>query len=169
MILLFFKNTLFTNDKDRVHHLTTLDEHRNALKKCFKIATSEIIISSPFISINAINDDGVSELIKEAINKDIKVTILTDENLDMKDGKLKPHSLKGRKLLEESGAKLITYKGIHNKTICVDDKLLIEGSFNWLSASRNEGSEFARKEISLVLQGANVPSKVDRIKEMFNL
>ncbi|MBT0548919.1 AAA domain-containing protein [Riemerella anatipestifer] len=166
---IFSKNTLFTDDKDRVHHLTTLDEHRNALKKCFKIATSEIIISSPFISINAINDDGVSELIKEAINKDIKVTILTDENLDMKDGKLKLHSLKGRKLLEESGAKLITYKGIHNKTICVDDKLLIEGSFNWLSASRNVESEFARKEISLVLQGANVPSKVDRIKELFNL
>ncbi|MDL1914068.1 MAG: hypothetical protein FDW93_06025 [Bergeyella sp.] len=166
---IYTKNTLFTDDRDKVNHLTTLEEHRNALKKCFKIATSEIIISSPFISINAINDDGISELIKEASGREIKVTILTDENLDKANGELKSHSRKGRKLLEGSGAKLITYKGIHNKTICVDDKLLIEGSFNWLSASRNEGSEFARKEISLVLQGANVPSKVNKIKEMFNL
>ena len=51
----------------------------------------------------------------------------------------------------------------------MDDRLLIEGSFNWLSASRDENSKYARKETSLVLQGVNVPSKVDRIKQMFNL
>jgi hypothetical protein len=165
----YTKNTLFTDNTDKVNYLTTLEEHRNALKKCFKIAANEIIISSPFISINAINEDGISELIKETSNKGVKVTILTDEYLDKVDGKLKPHSQEGRKLLKDSGAKLIIYKGIHNKTICVDDRLLIEGSFNWLSASRDENSKYARKETSLVLQGVNVPSKVDRIKQMFNL
>lgn len=167
--IVYTKNTLFTDDKDKVNHLTTLEEHRNALKKCFKIATNEIIISSPFISINAINEDGISGLIKETSSKGVKVIILTDEYLDKVDGKLKPQSQEGRKLLKDSGAKLIIYKGIHNKTICVDDRLLIEGSFNWLSASRDENSKYARKETSLVLQGINVPSKVDRIKQMFNL
>jgi len=61
----YTKNTLFTDNTDKVNYLTTLEEHRNALKKCFKIAANEIIISSPFISINAINEDGISELIKE--------------------------------------------------------------------------------------------------------
>jgi hypothetical protein len=166
---IYSKNTLFTDDKDKVDHLTTLDEHRNALKKCFKIASNEIIITSPFISINAINEDGIPDLIKSSVNRGVRVTVLTDEKLDTVNGELKPHSQRGRKLLEESGAKLIVYKGVHSKTIYVDDRLLIEGSFNWLSASRDVESEYSRKETSLVLQGANVPSKVDRIKEMFNL
>lgn len=166
---IYSKNTIFKDTKDQVDHLTTLQAHRNALRKCFKIANSEIIITSPFISLNAVNDDNILEMIKEKTSQGVKVIVLTDENLDKVNGELKNNSKKGRELLEQSGARLIVYKGIHNKTIYVDDKLLIEGSFNWLSASRDEESEYARKETSLVLQGGNVPSKVERIKEMFNL
>lgn len=166
---IYSKNTIFTDRRDKTDHLTTLQAHRNALRKCLKIANSEIIITSPFISINAINDDNISELIKEKTSQGVKVIVLTDENLDKENGNLKTNSKRGREILQKSGARLIVHKGIHNKTIYVDDKLLIEGSFNWLSASRDEKSEYARKETSLVLQGSNVPSKVERIKEMFNL
>lgn len=167
--LVFQEKLLFSEDENQVDHLTTLQEHRNALRKCFKIATSHIIISSPFISSNALIEDDICELVKEAISKNVKVTVLTDKELDIINGKLKPISEKGRQLLIDSGLDLIVYEGIHNKTICVDDNLLIEGSFNWLSASRDPNSGFSRKEISLVLQGKNVASKIANVKEIFNL
>lgn len=164
---IFEKNTLFNSGGDKISHLTTLKQHRDALKKCLQIATKEIIITSPFISVNALVADDISNLIKNAVQKGVQVTILTDEKFDLKNGSLKTHSSSGRELLKQAGANLIIYKGIHNKTIFVDDHLLIEGSFNWLSASRDDN--YSNKENSIILQGVNVPDKVEKIKEMFEL
>lgn len=165
---IFSENILFTNIDDKVLYLNTLDEHRNALKECFRLAEKHIIICSPFISINAIKKDNILELIKNVITKGIKVTIITDENFDkQQNGSIKNISLEGREELKNSGANLIVYKQIHSKSICVDDRRLIEGSFNWLSASRDE--KYANRETSLVLEGNNASKYIKNIKKIFSI
>ena len=45
---------------------------------------------------------------------------------------LRKEAVAGRKALTENGVKLILLKGIHNKSLAIDDSVLVEGSFNWL-------------------------------------
>ena len=101
-------------------------------------------------------------MIKEAISRTVKVTIITDEKFDIQNGQLKENSKNGREVLQSSGATLVIYPKIHSKTICVDDKIFIVGSFNWLSAVRNE--ERANKEDSIVLEG-DVAKNIDDFKK----
>lgn len=153
---------------ESIFHLTTLKNHQNALKRCFEIAKKEIIISSPFISINTIKEDNIIECIENAIKKNVKVIVITDEKFDKINGVLKQHSALGRQALEKVGVELIIRERIHNKTICVDDnQLFIEGSFNWLSASRNENT--TNQEASIVLKGEQTKKFIKRTKEIFGL
>ncbi|MCY4780371.1 hypothetical protein ORI89_11970 [Sphingobacterium sp. UT-1RO-CII-1] len=46
---------------------------------------------------------------------------------------------------------LLLANGVHNKTILIDDSVLIEGSFNWLSATRDKTSPYHRSEASIVI------------------
>jgi phosphatidylserine/phosphatidylglycerophosphate/cardiolipin synthase-like enzyme len=71
--------------------------------------------------------------------------------LDARHGTIKESSRTGRAALIDAGAELKVCSGIHNKSIAVDERILIEGSFNWLSASRNPNSAFARHEVSIAM------------------
>lgn len=153
----------------KVMRIATLDKHRKCLRYCFEEAEKRLLIFSPFISEAAIIADGVTALIKTAIERGVCVKIITDEYLDMVNGRLKDSAEAGRNILRKAGAKLIVYKGIHNKTICVDDKLLIEGSFNWLSSVRDENSPYCRKETSVMLQGEGVNEMINTILGDFKM
>ncbi len=59
-------------------------------------------------------------------------------------------------MLAACGARVKTVSSIHNKTICVDNRRLIEGSFNWLSAQRSEDAPYHRYERSLWYEGREV-------------
>lgn len=50
-----------------------------------------------------------------------------------------------------SSGNYVSAKRLHNKPICIDDDVLIEGCFNWLSASRSEVQ--ARHEVSWSFRG----------------
>lgn len=64
-------------------------------------------------------------------------------------------SVKSLKIeLKKSGVELLIAQGIHNKTLCVDEAYYAEGSFNWLSASRD--NKYARHEVSLGYKGEKV-------------
>ena len=69
------------------------------------------------------------------------VKIITDEYLDMVNGRLKDSA----------------------------DKLLIEGSFNWLSSVRDENSPYCRKETSVMLQGEGVNEMINTILGDFKM
>lgn len=154
------KNTRFT-------YYNTLEEHRNLLKKCFQKAEKELIICSPFISIKAINDDHITELIKETSSREVKVTIITDERFDMlNDGQLKDWAKNGREAIKNAGATLIIHPHIHSKTICVDNKLFVVSSFNWLSAVRDD--EKSNQEDSIVLEG-DISKNIDTFKKNIGL
>ena len=154
------KNTRFT-------YYNTLEEHRNLLKECFQKAEKELIICSPFISIKAINDDHITELIKETSSREVKVTIITDERFDMlNDGQLKDWAKNGREAIKNAGATLIIHPHIHSKTICVDNKLFVVSSFNWLSAVRDD--EKSNQEDSIVLEG-DISKNIDTFKKNIGL
>jgi energy-coupling factor transporter ATP-binding protein EcfA2 len=146
-----FESTIIHSNK--VARINKLQEHVGTLRRAFEVAVSELIIVSPFISINAILSDAITELAAKSIEKGVKVIVFTDANLDMKNGKLKDASAKGREMLMKSGIVLKIINGIHNKTLIVDDDILVEGSFNWLSAVRDEKSPYFRVETSIVLKG----------------
>ena len=68
---------------------------------------------------------------------------------DTKTNQLLSRAEEGRNILIENGATLIEVKGIHNKSLAIDNHTLIEGSFNWLSANRHK--EYSRHECSIVV------------------
>lgn len=112
----------------------------------------ELLIFSPFLSYNAINSDNLIPLIAETIARGVRIIVVTDRYLDQKaDRAIKDHSQQARDLLLRHGVTLLLANGIHNKTILIDDSVLIEGSFNWLSATRDKNSPYHRDEASIVI------------------
>lgn len=130
-----------------VCRLSTLEAHTDLLRQAFQTACRKVVIVSPYISIRALESDNLLPLIQEAVKRGVEVVVYTDHYLDKKEGVLRENAAKGRQALAENHVCLQILKGIHNKTLVVDDCLFAEGSFNWLSASRNKKD--ARYECSI--------------------
>ena len=130
--------------------LETLKEHQETLISLFKQAKENIIIVSPYLRNRAVMADEIPQLVKEAVQRGVKVMIYTDDgfndNLQMESAAL------ASKQLVEAGAMVIVCHNIHSKVLCMDESLYIEGSFNWLSAERTR-PDLQRFESSLLYQG----------------
>src|SRR5699024_5827552 len=106
--------------KDGVSRVNDLKTHVGTLNRAFEIAKSELIIVSPFISSNAIecntikyfdnNEketvssikiDPVKKQLRAAVNKGLKVIIITDSTLDINNNQLKPTAKKGREIIAQ--------------------------------------------------------------------
>lgn len=135
---------------DSSNRINSLDRHRKAIAYVFSSAKKRIGIVSPFISSKAIEKDGIVEKIVKAVSAGVEVVIYTDNSLDGINGKLKDNTKRGRQMLEAANARLEIVEGIHNKALFFDDDMLIEGSFNWLSAVR-EGMGI-RHEVSHIVK-----------------
>ncbi len=107
--------------------LSTLEAHTALLRQAFQTACKKVVIVSPFLSIHALESDNLLPLIQEAVNRGVEVVVYTDHYLDKKNGLWKEESLKARRALVENHVSLRILKGIHNKTLVVDDCLLVEG------------------------------------------
>ncbi|NDV69957.1 AAA domain-containing protein [Dysgonomonas sp. 25] len=129
----------------------TLEKHQKCLVRAFEKANRRIVIVSPFISAHALMADDLLTQIKKCVSRNVEVIIYTDNNLDKVNGKLKDSSKKGRQLLLEAGAILKILNGIHNKALAIDEDILIEGSFNWLSAVRDKNNPHFRLEVSQII------------------
>lgn len=145
--------------------ISTLEEHQKILSDSIEQARNSIIIVSPFISIHAIERDQLIPKISAAIKRKVDVVIYTDSFLDKSGLSLKNSAKRGRKALTDAGVKLRIVNGIHNKTLCRDSDLLVEGSFNWLSAIRNPENRFHRHEVSLCYHGKEVKNLIDEVLE----
>lgn len=154
----------FDNNSDKIKdRVNTLELHQWCIKRAFETAKNRIIIVSPFISITAIRADKLLSKIQEAISNKIEVHIYTDKHLDMSNDVLKEHSKIGREELIKAGAKLFILNGIHNKAIAIDEEILIEGSFNWLSASRDKSNNSCRHEISQIIKGEEAKVQISQL------
>lgn len=131
-----------------VQQLNTLEQHRMALKNAFQRARQEIHIVSPYLTTTAIKFDEITTIITKYSNS-ITINIYTDPSLNTK----RTHDFSmARKLLSDAGAQVFLVRNVHSKIIAIDDKIIIEGSFNWLSASR-DNPQFIREECSMEYAG----------------
>ena len=133
--------------------LKGLKAHQEILARCFAEAEKRIVIVSPFLSDRAVESDNIPDQVRRAVARGVEVIIYADRWFCAPNDQVDPRALKARQLLEMSSAKVKMAERIHNKALCMDDRLLVEGSFNWLSAVRLEGHLKQRYEVSHLLRG----------------
>ncbi|MDF2925798.1 MAG: helicase [Paenibacillaceae bacterium] len=148
-----------------IEHLHELEHHRNMLRDCIRAANQEVHIVSPFLSSAAIKADNLDFLFDEAIQRGVRIHIYTDETLNYFHNKLRASYLKAKEILDKPGINLVLTNRVHSKAMWVDSNVLIEGSFNWLSAVRQPDNRWCRFETSLVYRGAEVIDMIAILKE----
>ncbi|MBY5324352.1 phospholipase [Rhizobium leguminosarum] len=136
------------------------------LEFCLKKAEHELIISSPWITDKAVRTI-TKRLAKEAHR--ISIHIYTDYASNREEPGLNKNkrqtvtqgskvTLKKRfersvRTLRSLGISIHQLRNVHNKSLVVDDKIFIDGSFNWLSAERKANSPVVRHDSALVITG----------------
>lgn len=153
-------------DKTELEYLHSLEAHRDFIEDIFKDAKHRIILFSPFINVKSGYEEDFSyPLLAKALKRGVEIYFVcreTDRELNSLKAYLQklfqtwPHSLH-----------LIPLPNFHHKTIIVDDDMLTAGSFNWLSASRNEESEFSNHEATLLCNGEHAKPLIKSLLEEY--
>lgn len=153
-----------------IRRLGTLAEHRRTLVDALSKARMRVVIVSPYLSSMAIQADRIDTLIAAAVQRGVTVTVFTDSQLDVdrRTGRLKSHAEAARQQLRACGADLRIVRRIHNKTLCADESTIVMGSFNWLSAVRDETNAFQRLEESIQYEGVGVAEMIANVLHEMN-
>lgn len=146
-----------------IGRLSTLEAHTSLLRQAFQTARQKVVVVSPFLSLRALESDRLLPLIQETVERGVEVVVCTDHYLGKEHGLWRDDTLKARRALVEHHARLCILKDIHNKTLVADDCLLVEGSFNWLSATRDK--ERARHECSIRVQSLAAAPYIERLEQ----
>jgi phosphatidylserine/phosphatidylglycerophosphate/cardiolipin synthase-like enzyme len=130
-----------------VHSLTA---HQDFISGAFKYAENTLVFCSPFINEKSgYQEDFKKTLLSKTINKGVHVHFVCRAE----DPNLPSFRKYLGSLLESPFMHLIPLSDIHLKTVIIDDTTIAEGSFNWLSASRDEESEYHNHEVTLMMGG----------------
>jgi hypothetical protein len=148
---------------DLVERIEGTERHRELLVEAFEKATRRLLISSPFLTQSAIEADEVTSLIRAARKKNVAVDVYTGLNASRdRDGALLEAAIA---LLVNAGARVWRTSRVHAKTLTFDEALVVEGSFNWLSAPRDPG--LARKETSFAVWGSPAQAHAAAVEAEF--
>ena len=112
-----------------------------------------ILIVSPYLSINAVEADQVPSAVARARARGARVCIVYSRDLSPPNARKTRQAVEA---LERAGAEVKASNRMHSKTLAVDARWIVEGSFNWLSASRDEQNAFHRHEASFLCEGPDV-------------
>lgn len=152
-------------------HISDLGRHDAILNEACKRAIGELIIVSPFLSIHAISNKLRVEL-KSAVNRGVAITVYCDAKLDKdRAGKRKNNSQEAISMLKNIGVIVKVIDGVHSKSMMFETErgtVLIEGSFNWLSAVRDKNSDYSRYEASILLVGEALKSRIEVVKKLLD-
>lgn len=144
---------IHSSNRDHTSRIETLEAHRATLHDALTHAVERVLIVSPYISQTAICSDKIPNAIRSARAKNVRVVVVFDPDLNRDGGSVRDSARQGIGLLKAAGAEVRNVVRVHNKTLAVDDKWIVEGSFNWLSAIRDSDSRYARQERSLRYEG----------------
>lgn len=138
-------------DKERIERISTLEGHLQVLADAFAQAERRVVITSPYVTLDAIGYEGLNllSLIRTAGTRGVRVGIYVDPTQAAKPDEYR----QAVQRLVEAGAIIRETSGFHSKTLVVDNTEIVEGSFNWLSAQRRVGMAFQRHECSLRYRG----------------
>lgn len=134
--------------------LQDANEHDDFLLKTLNNVQREIHIVSPWINKERIQDIGAFKAMQEAVERQVQVTVYTDQDLntdDKKDTKKIVKVLQAASALRGVGIEVHFVDRVHSKMVIGDDEVFCVGSFNWFSANRS--AMYARHETSLVYRG----------------
>ena len=138
-------------------YLTTLEQHLGFFQSVFKEAQHKIVICSPFISSSeAYREDIDPRVLRNAADRGVEIFFIcsaTDPYL--------PNFQAFLRSIRVSNIYLVKANNFHSKTIIVDDQLIAEGSFNWLSAARYEMSQFHNHETTIFVYGNMASGLID--------
>lgn len=127
-----------------VTSVSELEAHRDLLKDAFREAKEELIVVSPYLSEKAVEADGILYEVRAAAERRVKVVIAYCLDLQPRPEITAPLA----RALKEAGAEVHALDRVHSKLLAVDRRWYVEGSFNWLGASRDPKSPHARWETS---------------------
>ncbi len=148
--------------------ISTLEGHRQVLRSALaNIKSGEtVIIASPWITMKAIEADGISALVSTAVKeRGANVQIIVDGELSLRDpGHRAADAIEEMK---KAGAKIFPVTNMHNKTLIIGNAEIIEGSFNWLSANRLENDLYVRHDTSWRISGHAAPEAIEAAKQEF--
>lgn len=148
--------------------LDTLEQHREALTLGIRNAKKEVLIVSPTLSAPAIEHDKIDLEILTAVNRGVRILVYTDQDLNSDNGELKQNADLGIKMLVAAGAEVYITDRIHNKSLVIDEDLIYEGSFNWLSAVRSKGSKHQKMEVSFRYEGNDTKDQIRSLRYELN-
>ncbi|ALR01393.1 AAA domain-containing protein [Xylella fastidiosa] len=129
-------------------------EHDAFLLQALNKVQREIHIVSPWINKDRIQDIGAFKAMQEAVERQVQVTVYTDQDLntdDKKDTKKIAEVLQAARALRGVGIEVHFVDRVHSKMVIGDDEVFCVGSFNWFSANRS--AMYAKHETSLVYRG----------------
>lgn len=127
--------------------------HIKFLRDAFAEARKSIIIVSPWIRDAAIEADRLYGPIRACVERGVAVCVLTDRDFNLASApeeEWDKRAERGIRLLLHAGAAVKIVAKHHDKQILIDDTKYAAGSFNWLSATRDERSPYLRKNVSVI-------------------
>ncbi|UKV15690.1 AAA domain-containing protein [Thalassospiraceae bacterium SW-3-3] len=134
--------------------ISRLDDHRKLLQSALIEAEAGevVVIASPWITKTAIDKDDLCRLVNVAVRKvGATVHIIVDRDLSLREPTHKAEEAIAA--LRNAGAVVSSVQKMHNKTLILRKDRIAEGSFNWLSASRDENGDYQRHETSWKISG----------------
>lgn len=129
--------------------ISKLQEHRRVLREALEESARSVLIVSPFLTKSAITADDVPAGVRAAKERGVRVCVVYSRDLNQ----WPDSAARAAETLNKAGADVKVATRMHSKTLAVDGSRIIEGSFNWLSANREEGHPRQYQESSLVYQG----------------
>jgi len=145
----------------KVCRLLTHSDHRKCLADALLAAQKRIIIVSPQLSVWALKRTDVVALVSKAVTRGVSVVVITDDHLNRDhDGAPRQSALLACRQLEDAGAVVLIMRGIHNKTLIIDDQAIADGSYNWLSAVSDPNHVHHREERSNLIIGGQTPEHI---------
>ncbi|GAB6009999.1 TOTE conflict system archaeo-eukaryotic primase domain-containing protein [Dysgonomonas reticulitermitis] len=125
---------LVANQPDKINLIYDADSFVPVIKNDFAETKKEILIVSPFLRKKRI--ETILEWLKEPLQKDISITIITRPSESYKDSRLIQECI----ALLQSAVSVIIKSNIHQKYIIIDNRLVWYGSINLLSFGSSEES-----------------------------
>lgn len=142
----------------RCERIRTLEDHRQVLHEALTQSQTRLVITSAFLSINAIEDDDIIPLLGQAAGRGVEIRVLYDRAFNRD----KAIAHKAIMAFQRAGLTIHGVWGIHYKTLAYDDDFYIDGSFNWLSAQRNQHSIYHHQEGSILVRGSEAKEWIDQ-------